>query len=102
MLYFNDCPHWTVMEKRLLSALILSGIPQAVEHCPIATPEEADKYRFAGSPSILLNGRDPFVTSPGEVGLACRVYSTPHGAAGAPTVEQLIAAIRETLEVEVK
>jgi hypothetical protein len=94
LLYFDGCPHWTVMEERLREALTLTGSPQAIEHCLVETPEEADEYRFAGSPSILLNGRDPFATSPSEVGLTCRVFSTPDGAADAPTVEQLVAAIR--------
>ena len=88
------------MEERLREALTLSGIPQSVEHCLVETPEEADKYRFAGSPSILLNGRDPFAAPPSAVGLTCRVYSTPDGAAGAPTVEQLVAAIRRAAKDE--
>ena len=94
LLYFDGCPHWTVMEEHLREALTLCGIPQSIEHCLVETPEEADECRFAGSPSILLNGTDPFAPSPSEVGLTCRVYSTPAGAAGAPTVEQLVAAIR--------
>src|SRR5664280_2017558 len=94
LLYFDGCPHWTLMEERLREALTLSDIPQTIEHCLVETPEEAEEYRFAGSPSILLNGRDPFATSPIEVGLTCRVYSTPDGAAGVPTVEQLVAALR--------
>jgi len=94
LLYFDGCPHWTVMEEHLREALDLSGIPQSIEHCLVETVEEASEYRFAGSPSILLNGRDPFAKSPSEVGLTCRMYSTPDGAAGAPTVEQLTAAIR--------
>ena len=94
LLYFDGCPHWTVMEERLREALTLTGIPQPIEHCLVESPEEADEYRFAGSPSILLNGWDPFATSPSEVGLTCWVYSTPDGAAGVPTLEQLVAAIR--------
>lgn len=94
LLYFDGCPHWTVMEERLREALILSGFPQAIEHCLVETPEQADEYRFAGSPSILLDGRDPFASSPSKVGLTCRVYSTPDGAAGTPTLEQLVAAIQ--------
>jgi hypothetical protein len=93
LLYFDGCPHWTVMEDRLREALTLCGIPQTIEHCLVETPEEADEYRFAVSPSIFLNGRDPFATSPSAVGLTCRVYSTPNGAEGAPTVQQLVAAI---------
>ena len=96
LLYFDGCPHWHVMEERLREALRLSDIPESIEHCLVATPEEADEFRFAGSPSILLDGRDPFAASSGGSGLTCRVYSTPDGTAGAPTVEQLVAAIRRS------
>lgn len=88
------------MEEHLREALTLSGISQPIEHCLVETAEEVDEYRFAGSPSILLNGEDPFATSPNEVGLTCRVYSTPDGAAGAPTVAQLVAAVREAAKAE--
>ncbi len=95
LLYFDGCPHWSLMEKRLREALTLSGISEAIEHSLVETPEQADEHRFAGSPSILLNGRDPFAAPTSEFGLTCRVYSTPDGSAGVPTVEQLVAAIRE-------
>jgi hypothetical protein len=94
LLYFDGCPHWTLMEERLREALTLCGISQAIEHCLVETPEGADEYCFAGSPSILLNGSDPFPAPTSEFGLTCRVYSTPVGSAGAPTVEQLIAVIK--------
>jgi len=100
LLYFDDCPHWALMEERLQEALGLSGLPQTVERCRIETPDEADEYRFAGSPSILLDGRDPFASSPIEVGLTCRMYSTPDGAAGAPTVAQLVGAVSEAAKAE--
>ncbi len=82
------------MDKRLREALNLSGISQPIEHRLIETPEEAGECHFAGSPSILLNGRDPFTAPSSEVGLTCRLYPTPGGPAGVPTVEQLVAAIK--------
>ena len=93
LLYFDGCPHWTLMEERLKEALSLAGIPRMIEYHHVETPEEAEEFRFAGSPSILLDGRDPFAASSSGFGLACRVYSTPEGDAGAPTVEQLATAI---------
>jgi len=95
LLYFGGCPHWTIMEERLRQALALSGIAATIEHCLVHTQEEADRYRFAGSPSILLDGRGPFQTGTGAFGLTCRVYATPDGPAGTPTVEQLAEAIKE-------
>jgi len=81
------------MEERFRKALIMSGIPETIEHCLVENPEDADDYCFAGYPSIVLDGRDPFSTSSEQAGLTRRVYSMPDGAAGAPTVAQLIAAI---------
>ena len=59
----------------------------------VDTVEEAERVGFHGSPSILINGADLFDAAGTSVGLACRRYLTPHGAAGAPSPEQLRAAI---------
>jgi len=69
LLYFDGCPHWTVMEGRLRQALDLAGNAETIEHCLVETQEAANEYRFAGSPSILLDGRDPFPSTSGEFGL---------------------------------
>ena len=95
LLYFEGCPHWTVMEERLREALSLAGNSQAIEHVLVESPEEADALHFTGSPSLLIGGQDPFPSSSTEFGLSCRVYSTPGGPQGAPTVEQLVSAIGE-------
>jgi len=61
----------------------------------VRTTEEAERVGFHGSPSILLNGVDAFADWDAGIGLACRVYVTPGGPAGAPTLEQLHAAITD-------
>lgn len=66
----------------------MTVIPVLVE-----TPEEAEAIDFRGSPSILLNGIDLFPDPAAPVGLACRIYVTPDGFAGAPTLDQLRSAI---------
>ena len=55
--------------------------------------EEADRVGFRGSPSVLIDGTDPFSDPDAPVGLSCRVYSTPDGLAGSPTLEQLRTAL---------
>lgn len=57
----------------------------------ISTPEEAEAAGFRGSPTVLVNGQDPFADSDAPAGLSCRVFRTEAGLAGAPTVEQLLA-----------
>jgi hypothetical protein len=92
--YVEGCPNWTVAEGRLRQALDQVGESAAVEHCLVETQEEAERLGFGGSPSILLNGRDAFDALPGAVGLACRIYSTPDGPRGSPTLDQIVSAIR--------
>jgi hypothetical protein len=61
----------------------------------VRTSEEAERVGFHGSPSILVNGVDAFADGDAGIGLACRVYATPDGPAGAPTLEQLRAVITD-------
>ena len=49
---------------------------------------------FRGSPTVLVDGRDPFADESAPAGLSCRVFATPEGLRGAPTVGQLLAVLR--------
>lgn len=50
---------------------------------------EAERLGLTGSPTVLVDGQDPF-TEPGRAaGLTCRVYRTPDGLAGLPATGQL-------------
>lgn len=65
-----------------------------LEYQRIETPEDAEKYQFAGSPTLLINGRDPFASDDlAPIGLACRTYMTDAGRAASPSVEQLKEAL---------
>ncbi len=95
VLFFDGCPNWTVADERLREALTRVGRAEVrVEHQRVATPEEAEAVGFRGSPTVRVNGRDPFADADTPVGLACRVYRTDAGPAGAPTVEQLLSVLR--------
>ncbi len=89
LLYFDDCPNWQVTDAHLAAlALELGGM--AVTYHLVETPEEAARVGFRGSPTVLVNGVDPFATGTDPVGgLSCRVYRTPEGPAGSPTLDQL-------------
>lgn len=98
LLYFDGCPHWREMEDLLRRALDLSGVTATIEHVHVDTQEAADRHGFVGSPSLLLDQRDPFRSSPGAFGLTCRVYPTPGGPGGTPTLEQLLEVVSEAAE----
>lgn len=97
--YFDGCPHWRLAEQRLAEAMIGTDVGRReVVHEIIATPEQAERLGFTGSPSILFDGHDPFAADAPAVGLACRVYRTDNGPQGAPSLAQLRAALcNETL-----
>jgi len=94
LLYFDGCPHWRVLEERLRHALDLVDSSETIEHCQVESQGEAERLRFAGSPSILLNGTDPFGSPVNGIGLTCRVYPTPDGPSGSPTLDQLVGVLR--------
>lgn len=92
--YFSDCPSWLSLEERLQKALkMVHRDDVIVERRTIETIEEAERFEFTGSPTLLIEGHDPFATGDELVGLACRVYSTPTGLAGSPSVEQLVEVL---------
>jgi hypothetical protein len=41
----------------------------------------------------LIDGVDPFAEPGHPIGLGCRVYRTPEGLLGSPTVEELAQAL---------
>jgi hypothetical protein len=94
VLYFNDCPHWRVAEARLREALAgLGDTAASVTYERVETPEQAERNGFRGSPTILVDGRDPFAHPDDPVGLSCRMYRNPAGAEYSPTVEQIRSAL---------
>ncbi len=92
LLYFDDCPNWKIADERL-AAIAAERPDLTVTRHLVETLEEAERVGFHGSPSILVDGVDVFADPEAGVGLSCRVYRTPDGLAGAPTVEQLRAAL---------
>ena len=96
LLFFDDCPNWRVADDRLRTlAREFTGV--TVTHHRVETADEAERVGFRGSPTILIDGVDPFATDSDPVGgLSCRVFATPDGTAGSPTLEQLRQAFGDT------
>lgn len=95
VLYFSGCPSWKAALERVHAASVRAGVPVQVSARAVESNEVAERLGFTGSPTILLDGRDPFA-QPGRMSaLACRVYATPEGLAGSPTVDQLVDALTQ-------
>ncbi len=89
-----DCPNRQPARQRLDEALVALGATDAVvEARSVATHEDAEALGFPGSPTFRVDGHDPFPAEETVGGLSCRIYHTPDGPAGVPTVEQLVRAL---------
>lgn len=93
LLYFDGCPNWRETDERLRDAVALAGLTVTATYVKVETPEDAERLSFRGSPTVLVNGTDPFADDSAPVGLSCRVFQTPDGLRGAPTLEQLTQAL---------
>lgn len=93
LLTIPDCPNAAEFEKRL--AVALAGRPDAVvRRRKITSDWEAAQAGMHGSPTLLINGVDPFTVPEQAPGLACRLYRDDSGRpAGAPTVQALRQAL---------
>ena len=88
LLYFEDCPNWKTAEDHL--CVLAQEMPDlSISRHLVDTSEEAERVGFRGSPGILLDGVDVFADHDSPVGLSCRMYQTPAGPAGSPTLDQL-------------
>ncbi|HKW69097.1 MAG TPA: thioredoxin family protein [Candidatus Dormibacteraeota bacterium] len=92
--YFAGCPHWEVADERVRTVLRdLSRADVELEYQLISSAREAERVGFRGSPTVLIDGRDPLATGDEPIGISCRVYRTEEGVQGAPTVNQLRALL---------
>ena len=89
------CPNAAAFEERL--AVALAGHPGAVVHRrEVADEREAAEAGMHGSPTLLIDGADPFAGPDDAPSLSCRLYRDAAGrTGGAPPVEALIQALAE-------
>ena len=92
LVYFESCPHWRLALENVRDALHQLGRNQTVVLCPVHDEPEAIRHGMAGSPTVLLNGRDLF--SGGEAAWGCRLYPGAAGMEGAPSVHSLLEALK--------
>ncbi|WP_028478192.1 hypothetical protein [Nocardia sp. CNY236] len=96
ILVVPDCPHQRLAEQQLSRALTDLGLA-ATDFTTrvVADLAEAARLGFTGSPTILIDGCDPFAEPGDMVSFTCRLYRTPSGLEGAPGRDQLRRILRE-------
>ena len=88
----DGCPNVTVAQTRAREALDRLNLNATIECVLIRTTEDAERTGFVGSPTLLIDGFDPFPRGDAPA-LACRMYRTSLGLEGAPSVEQIAMAL---------
>jgi len=115
ILYFNGCPMWETAAARVRAVLAELGRPDVAVQVDDVHQVSNLSSEWAGSPTVLLDGRDPFAAAdepplmwkgrrfgPSSARLAidggphpvtardaCRIYVTEAGFEGSPSVDQL-------------
>lgn len=94
VLFFDGCPNWEAATERVRAAATMIGRTDIeIALWRIGSGAEAAASPFAGSPTILIDGVDPFDDAVQVDELACRVYRTGTGFSGLPTIHQLADAL---------
>jgi len=92
--YFDGCPSWQTGLENLKSALQMEQLDDPVELVRVKDDPDADRLKFLGSPSFRINGRDLWPEERDTYSLSCRVYKTPEGLKGWPSVDMLWEKIK--------
>jgi len=79
-LYYEECPSHEKALERLHQVMAEEGVQAEVEIIKVETEEQAQRWRFVGSPTILINGQDIDPPPPDAYyALTCRAYRLEDG-----------------------
>ena len=95
LLVIPDCPNEGAAAQLIRRALDDVGLRRVpIRTRVIETEAEARRLGFVGSPTVRINGEDPFADQDLSVGLGCRVYVSDRGSAGIPDLRRLRQALK--------
>jgi hypothetical protein len=95
ILQVPDCPNAAVLDSRLARVLAGQYSVQVSRHI-VTTEAQARRLGMAGSPTLLIDGADPFARPGQQAALACRMYP---GGDGRPAPAPSHSQIREALKL---
>ena len=95
ILHVSDCPNAAVLDNRLAEATAGRGDVE-VDRQLIDSEETAQERGMTGSPTLLVDGHDPFAEPGLTASLSCRLYRDETGRpVGAPSTTQLRRALEQ-------
>ena len=89
-----DCPNHPIAVARIVQATVAAGVTDAeIVERVITNNTNAEALGMHGSPTILIDGCDPFDNAGTRPSMSCRLYRTAAGLEGSPSVAELIAEV---------
>ena len=101
-LYYEDCPSHEDGLARLKQAIRDIDLQAEIEVIKVETDEQAQAWRFVGSPTFLVNGQD-IIPPPADAyySLTCRAYFLDDGRISPlPTLAMLRSALQKSVQFE--
>ena len=95
LLYFDGCPNYKRAWNDLAEVIIKYKLDASVRLLNVDTVEKANELKFAGSPTIKVNGHD-LEDYEGDGIMACRVYDE-NNRQGFPSLELLSKRLKEAV-----
>ena len=88
-----ECPNARLLSERIAVAAV--GLPLTMRTIVVPDEPTAAQWGMAGSPTMLIDGTDPFADG-SAASISCRLYRDSRGGlCGAPSVVDLERVLRE-------
>jgi hypothetical protein len=93
--YFDSCPNVPKLEEELNIALDQFEGNVNLKKIKISDQEAASKFKFRGSPTLIINNLDfEFMPEPKNPTLCCRIYKN-----GLPSSDDILKRLNQNIVV---
>ena len=95
ILFFDGCPNHQPAVELVQSVVLELGMDAEVREVQVRRPEDAERLRFLGSPTVRVNDVDiePARREDPHYAMCCRMY----GKSGVPARDLVASALREAV-----
>jgi len=97
LLYIDGCPNYPTVLRYLQEVLREKELDIPVAMVEIKSADEAIKHRFAGSPTVKIDGRDIAPQESEDFCMGCRLYLEGDEVTELPSKKTLRHAIEQVI-----
>lgn len=98
ILYTDDNTDWQTAGELVRQALDALQLEASICYQAVSSDREAFELNFIGSPTVLIDGEDPWPMPKAPAGLRLRPYFSPEGMSDTPTYAMIVEALRKHVE----